>query len=57
MKPSLHITLDKREIKDFPKLSSATSFISKTLYELYENYQTNKMVEVQKVLSIHAKNQ
>jgi len=27
----LHITADKREIKDFPKLPSATSFIRKTL--------------------------
>jgi len=26
-----HITADKREIKDFPKLPSATSFIRKTL--------------------------
>ena len=29
--PSGHITADKREIKDFPKLPSATSFIRKTL--------------------------
>ena len=29
-----HITADKREIKDFPKLPSATSFIRKTLYEM-----------------------
>ena len=29
--PSGHITADKREIKDFPKLSSATSFIRGTL--------------------------
>jgi hypothetical protein len=29
--PSGHITEDKREIKDFPKLPSATSFIRKTL--------------------------
>jgi len=28
----LHITADKREIKDFPKLPSATSFIRKTLW-------------------------
>jgi hypothetical protein len=36
--PSLrsgHIT-DKREIKDFPKLPSATSFIRKTLAEIRE---------------------
>ena len=32
--PSGHITADKREIKDFPKLPSATSFIRKTLYEI-----------------------
>jgi len=31
MKPPLHITADKREIKDFPKLPSATSFIRETL--------------------------
>ena len=29
-----HITADKREIKDFPKLPSATSFIHETLYEI-----------------------
>lgn len=29
-----HITEDKREIKDFPKLPSATSFIPKTLDEI-----------------------
>jgi len=29
-----HITADKREIKDFPKLPSATSFIHKTLYDI-----------------------
>jgi len=34
MKPPLHITADKREIKDFPKLPSATSFIRKTLYDI-----------------------
>ena len=28
------ITADKREIKDFLKLPSATSFIRKTLYEI-----------------------
>jgi hypothetical protein len=27
------VTADKREIKDFPKLPSATSFIRKTLAE------------------------
>jgi len=31
--PLGHITADKREIKDFPKLLSATSYIRKTLYE------------------------
>jgi len=30
----LHITTDKREIKDFPKLPSATSFIRKSLAEI-----------------------
>jgi len=30
----LRITADKREIKDFPKLPSATSFIRKTLGEI-----------------------
>jgi hypothetical protein len=29
-----HITADKREIKDFPKLPSATSFIRKPLGEI-----------------------
>jgi hypothetical protein len=29
-----HLTADKREIKDFPKLPSATSFIRKTLYAI-----------------------
>ena len=29
---ALRLTADKREIKDFPKLPSATSFIRKTLY-------------------------
>jgi len=29
-----HTTADKREIKDFPKLPSATSFIRKTLDEI-----------------------
>jgi len=31
--PSGHITADKREIFDFPKLPSATSHIRKTLSE------------------------
>jgi len=34
MSAPLHITADKREIKDFPKLPSATSFIRKTLAEM-----------------------
>jgi hypothetical protein len=34
MGEQLHITADKREIRDFPKLPSATSFIRKTLYEI-----------------------
>jgi hypothetical protein len=33
----LHLTADKREIKDFPKLPSATSFIRKTLYDMPSN--------------------
>jgi hypothetical protein len=32
--PSGHITADKREIKDFPKLLTATSFIRETLYAI-----------------------
>ncbi len=32
--PSDHITDDKMEIKDFPKLPYATSFIRKTLYSI-----------------------
>jgi len=31
---TLRLTADKREIKDFSKLPSATSFIRKTLYEM-----------------------
>jgi len=30
----LRLTADKREIKDFPKLPSATSFIRKPLYAI-----------------------
>jgi len=30
----LHLTADKKEIKDFPKLPSATSFIRKPLSEM-----------------------
>jgi hypothetical protein len=30
----LRLTADKREIKDFPKLPSATSFIRETLSEM-----------------------
>jgi hypothetical protein len=29
-----HLTADKREIKDFPKLPSATSFIRKPLWAM-----------------------
>jgi len=32
--PSGRLTADKREIKDFPKLPSATSFIRKPLYKI-----------------------
>jgi len=31
---TFRLTADKREIKDFPKLPSATSFIRKTLSEI-----------------------
>jgi len=34
MREQLRITADKREIKDFLKLPSATSFIRKTLDEI-----------------------
>jgi len=34
MGEQLHITADKREIRDFPKLPLATSFIRKTLYAI-----------------------
>jgi len=34
--PLGHITADKREIRDFLKLPSATSFIRKTLYAIME---------------------
>jgi hypothetical protein len=40
--PSGHITADKREIKDFPKLPSATPFICKPLYAIAN--KTNKEV-------------
>jgi len=32
-----HITADKKEIKDFPKLPAATSFICKMLYEIRQH--------------------
>ena len=32
--PSHRLTADKREIRNFPKLPSATSFIRKTLSEM-----------------------
>jgi len=35
--PSGHITADKREIEDFPKLSSATSFIRGTLGDILKS--------------------
>jgi len=34
MKLPLHITADKKEIKDFPKLPSATSFMLGTYHEI-----------------------
>jgi len=33
----LRLTADKREIKDFPKLPSAASFIRKTLSKIIKN--------------------
>jgi hypothetical protein len=39
------ITADKREIKDFPKLSSATSFIRKTLYDPNEARARTQVAE------------
>jgi len=42
--PSGHITADKREIKDFPKLPSATSFIRRTLYERIGQIPKEKIV-------------
>ena len=38
----LHITADKREIKDFPKLPSRTSFIRETLYNIPNPYFENE---------------
>jgi len=37
----LRITADKREIKDFPKLPSATSFIHKPLYKIGADLMLN----------------
>jgi len=34
IKVKLRLTADKREIKDFPKLPSVTSFIRRTLAEM-----------------------
>jgi len=36
------LTADKREIKDFPKLPSATSFIPNTLGEIMGQNHINK---------------
>ena len=46
--PSGHIIADKKEIRDFPKLPSATSFIRKPLYESlnYLNKQSPKFLAV-----------
>jgi len=41
-----HITADKREIKDFPKLPSATSFIRKTLGKTVALSKSNPLKEV-----------
>jgi len=40
--PQRQITADKKEIKDFPKLPSATSFIRKALYEMLANVRDGK---------------
>jgi hypothetical protein len=37
------ITADKKKIKDFPKLPSATSFIRKTLYAIGLGTQKTKL--------------
>jgi len=38
----LRITADKREIKDFPKLPLATSFIRQPLYEIQKTSYKDK---------------
>ena len=41
--PSGHITADKREIKDFPKFASQTSFIRKSLGDIAKGgYQNDR---------------
>ena len=46
--PLGHITADKREIKDFPKLPSATSFIRKTLGEI-GRWLKKKILKVEEI--------
>ena len=41
--PPHRLTADKKEIKDFPKLTSTTSFIRKPLYEIPNPAFENKM--------------
>ncbi len=40
-----HLAADKREIKDFPKLPLATSFIRKTLCVIIEEIITFKVID------------
>jgi len=39
----LRLTADKREIEDFPKLPSATSFIRETLYKIESKERDQNM--------------
>jgi len=44
-----YLTANKRKIKDFPKLTSATSFIRKTLYVIYREGES--MIIIRKYYS------
>jgi len=45
------LTADKREIKDFPKSPSATSFIRETLYEIPNPAKTKrKFIKIIKLI-------
>lgn len=50
--PSGHITADKREIKDFPKLPLATSFIRKTLGTISDLINNHHMIRGLKALAL-----